>query len=105
LPKGAFMIRGTKNYLRSIPLKIAIGVIVDDEEPSLIGGPPSAIISKSRLYVTIAPGKEPSKKTAEHVKSRLISMASMQVGEKVKRIPLSEIQRFIPAGKSSIIKY
>jgi len=105
LPKGAFMVRGTKNYLRNVPLKITIGVIVEDDEPSLIGGPPSAIKSKSRLYFTIVPGKKTSKKTAEQIKSGLIAKASKQLGEKIKNILLSDVQRFIPAGNSSIIKY
>jgi hypothetical protein len=105
LTKGAFMIRGTKEYLRKTPLEIAIGVINKDDEPNLIGGPPSAITSKSEKYVIIAPGKKPSKKIAEKVKSILMSKASKQLAVKIEKMSISEIQKFIPAGKSSIIKY
>jgi len=36
LPRGAFMVRGERNYVRSLPLEVAIGV---DEEGRVVGGP------------------------------------------------------------------
>ena len=43
LTKGSFIIRGNKNFIRGVPLKIAIGVITKENTLDLIGGPVKAI--------------------------------------------------------------
>jgi len=54
LKKGSFMIRGTKNFVRGVPLHVAIGVKTDNEEIMVIGGPLDAIAHQTKVYVTSA---------------------------------------------------
>ncbi len=104
LPKGAFMIRGKKNYFKNVPLQISIGIIEDNEGIKAVSGPQSAIISKTKFYVNIVPGNKPSKKVAEEIKTKLVKKTQKKLHNKITLIPVEEIQRYIPAGKSDIAK-
>jgi predicted ribosome quality control (RQC) complex YloA/Tae2 family protein len=56
LPKGAFMIRGKRNYVRC-KLEVAAGLIPVGNEEKLMGGPVSAVAARAvRGYVILAPG-------------------------------------------------
>jgi len=81
LPKGTFMIYGKRNYLRPA-LRIAIGKTPE----GIIGGPVSAVASKTKNYFIITPG---DKKVSEVLK--LLSA-------NFKESP-DEIQGFLPSGK------
>ena len=45
-----------KNYLRNIPLRIAIGVLKIEEQLVVIGGPPTAVASQTPYFIEIVPG-------------------------------------------------
>ncbi len=102
LGKGAFMVYGERRYFRGVPLRLAIGVLVEDETIKVIGGPPPAVSSKTRLMVEITPGKIPSRKLAEQIKDILKSHAPRELQPAIDAIPLEEFQRFIPAGGGAI---
>ena len=102
LSKGSFMIYGKRNYIRKVPLEVAIGV-KKDENGSLrvIGGPPNAITNQTNVYVKLVPGDEKSGRLAKLVRAKLAEI-SKEDREDISKIPLDEIQRFIPPGGGSI---
>ncbi len=102
LPKGSFMIYGKKNYVRNVPLEIAIGVKREEDSFRIIGGPVNAISKQTNLYVRLIPGKKPSGKLAKEIRIRLLSMAPPEEREEISKIPIEEIQAFIPSGLGSI---
>ncbi|MEM1582258.1 MAG: ribosome rescue protein RqcH [Candidatus Bathyarchaeia archaeon] len=102
LPRGSFMIYGNKNYIRNVPLEIAIGIKRDKDGPRVIGGPVEAIAEQTNLYVKIIPGDETSGKLAKDIRGTLANMASPEEREEILKIPLEEIQAFIPLGRGSI---
>lgn len=102
LQKGSFMISGPKNYLKNVLLQISIGVKEQDGRLIVIGGPTSAIASKTKLYVEVIPGRKASGELAREIKTKLISKAPRLLREQIKKIQISEVQRFIPAGKGGI---
>ncbi len=102
LTKGAFIISGTKNYVRKVPLQVAIGIKEEKESLRVIGGPPEAIIKQSNLYVKITPGDQTSGKISKQIRQILSKKASQNLQREILQIPLEEIQNFIPPGKSSI---
>ena len=55
VPHGAFAVIGKRNWMRSVPLRLSIGV-VEDDEVSFVGGPVEAVKAKTKTYVTIGPG-------------------------------------------------
>jgi predicted ribosome quality control (RQC) complex YloA/Tae2 family protein len=101
LPRGAFMIRGKKNYVRKTPLRFAIGIDTKATPPVLIGGPKEAVKSKTELHVEIVPGDLSSRELANRVRHMLKQKAPKQLQEQISKIPLEEIQAFIPSGSGS----
>lgn len=100
--KGAFIIKGTKNYIRNIPLQIAIGVKTEEENVQIIGGPVEAIAKQAFAYVKIVPGKWTSGKLAKQIKFLLAKKAPESLRKKVLDTPLEEVQRFISLGEGEI---
>jgi predicted ribosome quality control (RQC) complex YloA/Tae2 family protein len=103
LRKGSFMIRGAKNYLRNVPLTVAIGVQTNDHA-KIIGGPPEAISKHAKVYVKIVPGEEKSSQLAKKIRRLLAEKAPKDWQKRILETPLEEIQAFIPSGKGRIKK-
>jgi len=56
LAKGAFVIRGKRNWNRNLELNVAIGLITYDGNPKFMGGPISSIEKHCEKYVIFRPG-------------------------------------------------
>ena len=92
--RGAFIIRGPRNYLRGVPLKIAIGV-VDYEGERVMSGPPSAVKRMAEKFVTLKPGYTKKEALAKAIKSRV---------DDENLFPLEDFIRNLPPGKGDIVK-
>lgn len=103
LAKGSFMIYGKKNYLRQVPLRTSIGVLMTEETINVIGGPKDAVTSQTSLYVEITPGEQPSGTLVKQIRERLAQKAPGQWQEKLLALSLEEIQNFIPSGKGVVL--
>jgi hypothetical protein len=57
LKKGAFVIRGDRNYFKDVPLGIAVGLELKGGETRVIGGPSSAVRKNGDYVLEIIPGK------------------------------------------------
>jgi len=104
LSKGAFMIRGKKNYIKKTPLKIAIGIMKKEKTPKIIGGPPSAIAKNADTYVEIVPNDTTVGKLAEQVLGILTKKIRLELSKQLRKFLIEEIHRFLPAGKGKIVK-
>ncbi len=102
LKKGTFMIHGSKNYIRNVPLRVAIGVGMKEEHPIIIGGPVEAVSKQTNTYVEIIPGQQISGKLAKQIQQLLAIKAPKDLQKQIREIPLDEIQRFIPLGKGAM---
>lgn len=98
LTKGAFMIHGRKNYVRNMPLRISIGIVRVNDQWAIIGGAPSAITSHTKYSVELGPGRKRSGGLAKEVRRSLANKAPSDAKTKILKLPLEEVQRFIPAG-------
>jgi predicted ribosome quality control (RQC) complex YloA/Tae2 family protein len=68
LGKGAFMIYGKKNMMRSIVLEIAIGI---DKDGQILAGPRSAVSKYCKAYSIVRPGREKKSDLAKKIAKRL----------------------------------
>jgi predicted ribosome quality control (RQC) complex YloA/Tae2 family protein len=102
LKKGSFMIRGTKNFVRGVPLQVAIGVETGEERIKVIGGPGDAIAHQTDVYVEIVPGEQKSSQLAKKIRHQLSTKVSEDLKRSITAIPLEEFQRFIPSGRGKI---
>jgi predicted ribosome quality control (RQC) complex YloA/Tae2 family protein len=56
LRKGAFVIRGERNYFKDVPLGVAVGLELKGGETRVIGGPASAVRKHGDYILEIVPG-------------------------------------------------
>ncbi|MDH7508832.1 MAG: ribosome rescue protein RqcH [Methanomassiliicoccales archaeon] len=89
VPRGAFIIRGKRNYLHHLPIELAIGEIEYQGERKIMCGPRSAIEKRSTRFIVIVPGD---------TDRNLISSALA----KFFGVPEEEISRVLPPGDISI---
>jgi len=100
--KGAFIILGKKNYIRSVPLRVAIGLVMQENLASTVGGPPSAVKKQTDVLAELVPGREKSSVLAKAVKKLLAEKTYRVRHAAMPEIPLQEIQSFIPYGQGEI---
>jgi hypothetical protein len=102
IEKGAFIIQSPKNYVRQVPLRLAIGLQKTDERFRVIGGPIEAVRRQTGVAVEIAPGDESSARLAKQLRHSLSERARKEDQETVRKVRIEEIQQFIPMGKGTI---
>ena len=90
LPRGAFVIRGKRNYQRC-KLELAIGEIEIEGVKKIMSAPIDAIRSRTKKYVIIEPGDVNKNKLAKQL-------------SKMFNTSIDEIQKILPPGGSRIIK-
>jgi predicted ribosome quality control (RQC) complex YloA/Tae2 family protein len=105
IQRGAFIIRGKKNYIRKIPLRLAIGINPKTTPTSVIGGPPEAVESKTTLNVEIVPGDLSSSELAKKILQNLKKKAKKEVAEKFSEVTIEMVQAFIPYGRGKMINH
>ena len=104
--KGSFMIYGKRNYLKNVPLALAIGLLLKNSSYELICGPPPPVVKKTPLYVLLIPGRMNREKTAKHVlkifNTRMLNYFKEK--EIVLKIDLQQILNLLPKGGFHIVK-
>lgn len=105
VPCGAFVVSGSRNWMRGSPLKLAIGVLFDQEtgEPSFISGAVDSVKAKTNAYVTIVPGDTSGKELLKQVLKVIATKASKEKREKVLKTSIETIRDFIPYVKGRIL--
>ncbi len=89
VPKGAFIIRGKRNY-NKCKLETAVGEIEIDKTRKIMGGPVSAVKNKSDKYVILNPGP--------HKKNDISKKLS-----KIFNTSVENISKVLPPGGAEII--
>ncbi|MDO5860342.1 ribosome rescue protein RqcH [Methanobrevibacter sp.] len=92
LPKGSFVIRGHRNYIRSARVKLAIG-IVDYEGRRIMAGPVDALEAQCENFVVLKPG---------FTKKEAIAKKILHKINEDDLISLDDIIRVLPSGKCDI---
>ncbi len=85
VPRGAFVIRGKRNYFHDLPVRLAIGEVDIEGHRKIMGGPVSAVAARATRYVVMAPGTEDREAIAKKLAAALT-------------VPIEEIVRAMPPG-------
>ena len=91
--KGAFIIRGTRNYIRAATLLIAVGV-VDYEGERLMAGPLDAVKKYTDNYVIIKPGYTKKEALSREIRHKL---------DQEHIVTMDDLVRVLPSGKADIV--
>ena len=94
LPKGAFVIRGQRTFVRSAKLRIGVG-IVDYEGKRIMAGPVDAMEKYCNKYVIIKPGYTKKEAMAKSILSEI---------NEDNLLSLEDLVRVLPTGKCDIEK-
>lgn len=89
VPRGAFIIRGKRNYEHHLPLELAVGEIYYQNARKVMCGPVSCFANSDR-YLVIKPGKKTGRQSSEMAKRF--------------DVPEEEISRIIPPGDLEVVR-
>ncbi len=104
VPHGAFAVMGKRNWMRGVPLRLAVGV-VEDETLRFVGGPVEAVKAKTKTYVTLVPGDVVGKKFLNQILQTLTLKLPKEQREKVGKASIEQIREFVPFTKGRIVKH
>ena len=102
LPKGSFTIEGQRNFIKSETLRLAVGIMPQDDQDDyvLTCGPPEPIKKNSICYAIIEPHGLEMVEAAKKIRIEFLKMHE----NIAKKIHIDDFVRALPAGKSQIIE-
>jgi hypothetical protein len=103
VPHGAFAVIGKRNWMRSVPLRLAIGVVANGEV-RFVGGPVEAVKAQTKAYVTIGPGDVTGKEFLKRVLQALALKLPKEQREKAEKATIEQIREFVPYAKGALIE-
>lgn len=105
VPHGAFVVSGKRNWLRGVPLKVAVGITATKDESKIkfIGGPADAVKAKTNVYVIIVPGNLTGKELLRHVLKTVSKKTSKEKQKELLKTSVEEIREFIPYNTGKIL--
>ncbi|MGD9962623.1 MAG: ribosome rescue protein RqcH [Thermoplasmata archaeon] len=91
LAKGAFVIRGKRNYSDKLSIRLGIGEIEHEGERKVMCGPESAVKTASKKYAVLRPG--------ELDKNRFAKLLAEEL-----QVPIEEVQSVMPPGDIDVVE-
>ncbi len=98
LPKGSFTIEGKRNFVNIPSLRLAVGIIPQNEHYLLSSGPPEPIKKNSICYAIIEPHGSEMVEVAKKIRLEFSKLEE----EITKQISIDDFVRALPAGQSQI---
>lgn len=102
VPHGAFAVNGKRNWLRNLPLRIAVGV-VDDGTVGFVGGAVESVKTKAKTYIVLEPGDAEGKDLLKQVLRALMVKLPKEQREKVGKASIEQVREFVPYAKGRIM--
>jgi predicted ribosome quality control (RQC) complex YloA/Tae2 family protein len=85
VPKGAFIIRGKRNYSKKLEIRLAIALVNIQDNPKVMCGPVNSVKALTSDYFIIEPGDEKRSDFAKKLSD-------------LYNVPIEEIDRALPPG-------
>jgi predicted ribosome quality control (RQC) complex YloA/Tae2 family protein len=101
VPHGAFAVVGKRNWIREVLLRVAVGIIVN-EETCFVGGPPDAVKAKTQTYVVLLPGDYTGKELLKQILRLLMLKLPKEQREKAGKTSVEQIREFVPYTKGTV---
>ncbi len=103
LPSGAVMIYGSKNYIKKVPVELAVGLMIEGDEAVPVSGPPSAIGVLSQYYVLVEPGEVKKGQFVRELILHLKQALPEDLQHHLASIPQDDFMRVLPTGGCKIV--
>jgi predicted ribosome quality control (RQC) complex YloA/Tae2 family protein len=99
---GAFFIVGKRNWMRGVPLRVAVGIVEVESQVEFVGGPVNAVKARAKVYVTLMPGDMMGKEILKQILRSLAVKLPKEQREKIAQASIEEIREFVPYTKGRI---
>jgi predicted ribosome quality control (RQC) complex YloA/Tae2 family protein len=102
--KGAFIIRGERNYVKNVDVKAAVGIRFDETGCYVIGGPVAAVKARAKYLVEVEPGEFNQGDIAKKVYRHFVEHASQDDSKAIRQAASPDkVAPFLPPGESRIV--
>ncbi|MFW9830322.1 MAG: ribosome rescue protein RqcH [Candidatus Thorarchaeota archaeon] len=102
LPKGSVMVRGDRNYIRNVPIRLAVGVLEEDI-PIIAAGPEATIKQQTKMWVSLIPGKMKVSDAAKRLRAHFATQASGERKNQILALSIDEIIAALPPGPVDLV--
>jgi len=102
LPAGGVMLYGSKNYVRRVPVELAVGVIFEEEDVIPVSGPPLAVEANTEFFVRVTPGTIKKGQLVKKILKHLAGIVPEEMKHAIEQIPQEDMMRVLPAGEGEI---
>ncbi|MGY5881411.1 MAG: ribosome rescue protein RqcH [Candidatus Thorarchaeota archaeon] len=103
LPAGSVMLYGTKNYIRKVPVELAVGVLLEEEYAIPMSGPPSAIEIHTEYFVRVIPSDGKKGQLVKDIQAMLKKLVPEDQSHLISQIPQEDLMRVLPSGGGKIV--
>jgi hypothetical protein len=103
VPHGAFAVGGKRNWMRGVPLQLAVGV-VEGETLRFVGGPMEAVKAETQVFVTLVPGDMAGKEFLKQILQALTLKLPKEQREKAGRASIEHIRELVPYNRGRLAK-
>lgn len=102
--KGAFIIRGERNYVKNVEARAAVGVRLDETGCYIIGGPVAAVKARAKYSVTIEPGEFNQGDIAKKIYRYFLEHAGDDDAKAIRQAASPDkVSPFLPPGESRLV--
>jgi predicted ribosome quality control (RQC) complex YloA/Tae2 family protein len=102
--RGSFIVRGERTYYRNVPVAVGIALVIEPAA-AVIGGPPSAIKGRGKVYVELKPGQFEPNDVAKKVLRIMRDRITDDEEKALKGVLNTEkVAAFVPPGGSDILE-
>ncbi len=100
LAKGSFIIKGTKNIIKNVPLEISVGVVIEEKWAFVVCGPHNVLerlksVEKSKI-IKLIPGDIIKSKMAKTIVNIFLENIDEKDASKINAIALNELISILP---------
>jgi predicted ribosome quality control (RQC) complex YloA/Tae2 family protein len=92
---GAFAVVGKRNWMRGVPLRVAVG-FVENGGLRFIGGPVDVVKTKAKVHVVLVPGDIVGKELLKQILNALAVQLPKEQREEVVRASVELIRELVP---------
>lgn len=104
LPKGSFLIKGQRNWLEKVKLRLSIGVYEENGRLVIFSAPPVAARKKTQYIITLVPGTRSAEELVKEIRKHFESILPVEFRQLFEEINDEEIKRLIPFGKGELVR-
>jgi hypothetical protein len=98
-------VSGKREWIRNVPLRIAVGIVVSDVgEIGFVGGPVDAVKERAKAWVIIVPGDQNGKEMFRHILRALVANMAREQQKNILEASMERIRVFIPFGKGRVLE-